>query len=76
MDLSLDERRWLYEYVEESVREEESFHCLEFEYLQRLNIVHFQLKLAKLKGESHTKRQHPDSGAKLSKTLKDYSMHD
>jgi hypothetical protein len=74
-DLTSEERQWLYRYVEESVREEESFHCLEFEYLQRLNIVHFQLKLAKLKGDCRSQGKHPDSKKKLSETLKDYSTH-
>jgi hypothetical protein len=36
-------------YVKRSLEEEEEFHFLRFEFLQRLNIVHLQIKLARLK---------------------------
>ena len=37
------------EYVNRSLDEEEDFHFLRFEQLQRLNIVHQQLRLTEIK---------------------------
>lgn len=40
----------LVEYINRSLDEEEEFHFLRFEFLQRLNIVKLQLDLVRLKG--------------------------
>jgi hypothetical protein len=41
--------RQLYDYVQQSLDGEESFHFLGFEMLQRLNIANLQYRLAKIK---------------------------
>jgi uncharacterized protein (DUF2252 family) len=41
----------LVEYINRSLDEEEEFHFLRFEFLQRLNIVRLQLDLVRLKGQ-------------------------
>ncbi|KAL3958312.1 hypothetical protein ACCO45_006474 [Purpureocillium lilacinum] len=45
----MDEKRRLFEYVTRSLSEEEDFHFLRFELLQRLNIVNLQVQLARIK---------------------------
>lgn len=45
----MDEKRRLFEYVTRSLSEEEDFHFLRFEFLQRLNIVNLQVQLARIK---------------------------
>jgi hypothetical protein len=47
----LDEVKDLVEYVNRSLDEEEEFHFLRFEFLQRLNIVRLELDLVHLKGQ-------------------------
>lgn len=39
------------QYVNRSLDEEEKFHFLRFEFLQRLNLVHLQVKLARFKSQ-------------------------
>lgn len=51
----------LYTYVLESCDEEERFHFLGFEFLQRLNIVQLQNKLIELKIKVHKGRHKTDS---------------
>ncbi|KAK4094326.1 hypothetical protein Purlil1_931 [Purpureocillium lilacinum] len=46
---AMDEKRRLFEYVTRSLSEEEDFHFLRFEFLQRLNIVNLQVQLARIK---------------------------
>jgi len=45
----MDEKSKLFEYVNRSLSEEEDFHFLRFEFLQRLNIVNLQVQLARSK---------------------------
>ncbi|KAM0330548.1 hypothetical protein ACHAQA_003495 [Verticillium albo-atrum] len=62
------------EYVNRSLREEEEFHFLRFEYLQRLNLTHFHVTLARLK--SKFKKQgtcSPEEHQLLQKLLRDYA---
>ncbi|KAL7796739.1 hypothetical protein V8C37DRAFT_371316 [Trichoderma ceciliae] len=46
----MDEERNFPAYVARSLNEEEDFHFLRLEYLQRLNIVNLQVKLVRMKG--------------------------
>ena len=73
LGLSAEERQSLVEYVKESVNEEESFHCLAFESLHRLNIVQFELKLFKLKEVVRRDHEYPEDDGSLSKTMDEYS---
>ena len=50
MDINIDKQNLL-EYVSRSVDEEEEFHFLRFESLQRLNIVRLQLDLVRLRSQ-------------------------
>ncbi|KAJ5686428.1 hypothetical protein N7536_009047 [Penicillium majusculum] len=47
----------LVEYINRSLDEEEEFHFLRFEFLQRLNIVNLQLDLVRLKGRFQRDKQ-------------------
>ena len=47
----------LVEYINRSLDEEEEFHFLRFEFLQRLNIVNLQLDLVRLKGRFQGDKQ-------------------
>lgn len=61
-------------YVDSSLREEEDFHFLRFEYLQRLNLTNFYITLAHQK--SRLKKEglrSEEDGAKLQKLLRDYA---
>ncbi|KAM6507915.1 hypothetical protein FSOLCH5_013114 [Fusarium solani] len=49
--------RNLVAYVNRSIDEEEEFHFLRFEFLQRLNITQLELKLARLKSQVHAHGQ-------------------
>ena len=43
----------LVRYVNRSLEDEEDFHFLRFEFLQRLNITQLQVRLARLKSRIH-----------------------
>lgn len=45
----MDEEKKLVAYVARSLNEEEDFHFLRLEFLQRLNIVNLQVKLIRMK---------------------------
>ncbi|KAM0417472.1 hypothetical protein ACHAPT_012536 [Fusarium lateritium] len=61
-------------YVNRSLEEEEDFHFLRFEFLQRLNITQLQVKLARLKSKIHAQGQiSSDEQEVLQKTLRDHA---
>lgn len=65
------------QYVHRSLDEEESFHFLRFEFLQRLNLTHFHVKLARTK--SRIQKQGHCAGDELETLqdlLKDYGMYE
>lgn len=62
----------LLEYVNRSLDEEEEFHFLRFESLQRINIVQLQDKLVQLKRKAQAKTLAADDYEGLKTTLKDY----
>ena len=65
----------LYRYTEESCRKEEAFHILQYKFLQRLNIVNLQNKLAEIKSRVHDAKRCDDATAeKLKIAIADYSM--
>ncbi|UNI23069.1 hypothetical protein JDV02_008909 [Purpureocillium takamizusanense] len=53
----MDEKKRLVEYVTRSLNEEEDFHFLRFEFLQRLNIVNLQVQLARIKSRIQRDRE-------------------
>ncbi|KAJ5603748.1 hypothetical protein N7537_006704 [Penicillium hordei] len=64
----------LVEYVNRSLNEEEEFHFLRFEFLQRLNIVKLQLDLVRLKGQFQSeKRASIQDLEVLERTLEKYA---
>ena len=63
----------LVEYVNRSLDEEEEFHFLRFEFLQRLNIVKLQLDLVRLKGRFQGEKRASIHGLEtLESTLQKY----
>ncbi|KAI0885794.1 uncharacterized protein GGS22DRAFT_199966 [Annulohypoxylon maeteangense] len=73
MDPSLDGRD-LVAYVLQSLEEEEEFHFLRFEFLQRLNITQLQVKLARLRKCIEKEYCVSSSNRELlEKTLRDYA---
>ncbi|KAH6850967.1 hypothetical protein B0I37DRAFT_372886 [Chaetomium sp. MPI-CAGE-AT-0009] len=62
------------QYVNRSLDEEESFHFLRFEFLQRLNLTHFHVKLARIKSRIQKQGQcSEDELDTLQGLLKDYA---
>ncbi|RSL98384.1 hypothetical protein CEP52_010379 [Fusarium oligoseptatum] len=60
-------------YVNRSIEEEEDFHFLRFEFLQRLNITQLGVKLARLKSQIHASGQIDSQEQEtLQITLRDY----
>jgi hypothetical protein len=61
------------QYVHRSLDEEENFHFLRFEFLQRLNLSHFYAKLARMKSQIQ-KQGHcsADEFERLQHLLRDY----
>jgi hypothetical protein len=55
-----NESEILLDYVTRSLTEEEEFHFLRFEFLQRLNIVHMQTELARRKSRFQKERKATD----------------
>ncbi|KAI1442944.1 hypothetical protein F5Y02DRAFT_232972 [Annulohypoxylon stygium] len=73
MDPNLDGRD-LVAYVLQSLEEEEEFHFLRFEFLQRLNITQLQVKLSRLKRDIEKEYCVSSSNEELlEKTLRDYA---
>ncbi|KAJ5657560.1 uncharacterized protein N7484_001209 [Penicillium longicatenatum] len=71
----LDEVKDLVEYVNRSLDEEEEFHFLRFEFLQRLNIVRLELDLVHLKGQfQRDKRAAVKDLDTLESKLQDYAI--
>ncbi|KAI1765173.1 hypothetical protein GGR53DRAFT_284152 [Hypoxylon sp. FL1150] len=61
-------------YVKRSLEEEEEFHFLRFEFLQRLNIVQLEVKLARIKSRIQKEQViYPDESELLQKTLQEYA---
>lgn len=61
-------------YVKESLEDEKEFHFLRLEYLQRINVVHQQLKLVRAKCKFQREGQAlPFELDALAVTLRDYS---
>ncbi|KAI1874792.1 uncharacterized protein JN550_002221 [Neoarthrinium moseri] len=74
MDIPSHEQN-LSQYVTRSLEEEEDFHFLRFEHLQRLNIVQLQIRLVRLKSTIHRRGQaEPDELDDLNALLERYSM--
>ena len=70
-----DYSQQLYNYTQESCHKEEAFHILEFEFLQRLNIVQLQNKLAEIKSKVHNAQRCDELTAlELKSALADYGM--
>ncbi|KAI2469425.1 hypothetical protein F4781DRAFT_215760 [Annulohypoxylon bovei var. microspora] len=65
--------RDLVAYVLQSLEEEEEFHFLRFEFLQRLNMTQMQIKLAKIKRGLGNGECVSGNGELLEKTLRDYA---
>ncbi|RMJ15097.1 hypothetical protein CDV36_005245 [Fusarium kuroshium] len=61
-------------YVNRSIEEEEDFHFLRFEFLQRLNITQLEVRLARLKSEIYAQGQIDSQKQEvLQNTLRDYA---
>ncbi|KAI4861548.1 hypothetical protein F4820DRAFT_460871 [Hypoxylon rubiginosum] len=66
--------RDLVSYVKRSLEEEEEFHFLRFEFLQRLNIAQLEVKLARMKSRIQKEQTiHSSESELLQKTLQDYA---
>ncbi|KAJ9143331.1 VIT family domain-containing protein [Pleurostoma richardsiae] len=64
----------LFNYVNRSLEDEEEFHFLRFEFLQRLNIVQLQVKLARLKSRIQKNGGAAESELEdLNTTMRDYA---
>lgn len=61
-------------YVNRSLEDEEQFHFLRFEFLQRLNITRLGVNLVRLKSDIQQQGQATsDQSDRLASTLRDYS---
>jgi hypothetical protein len=71
--MELNEEEGLVEYVNRSLDEEEDFHFLRFEFLQRVNIVRLELDLVRLKSRfQHDNRASIGDLDTLQSKLQDY----
>ncbi|KAK5655838.1 hypothetical protein OQA88_5377 [Cercophora sp. LCS_1] len=62
------------QYVNRSLEDEEEFHFLRFEFLQRLNLTQLTVKLCRLKSQIRRDgKAEPDVLSELSATLRDYT---
>jgi len=69
-----DERNFV-TYVNRSLEDEEEFHFLRLEFLQRLNIVNHQVKLVRLKSDfQRDGRASQTQLDSLSVTMREYGM--
>ncbi|KAK0619026.1 hypothetical protein B0T14DRAFT_518430 [Immersiella caudata] len=71
----MDEAKRIVQYVRQSLDDEEEFHFLRFEFLQRLNIVQIQRDLIRLK--SNISRENAvsiENSQVLEQRLKDYAL--
>lgn len=67
--------RNLVRYVNRSLEDEEDFHFLRFEFLQRLNITQLQVRLARLKSRIHSQGLINNQDQEiLQGTLRDYGI--
>ncbi|KAJ2902112.1 hypothetical protein MKZ38_001021 [Zalerion maritima] len=65
----------LFDYVTRSLDEEENFHFLQFEFLQRLNLTQFEVRLARLKSRIQKNKKGDNSDVEtLEKTLRGYAQ--
>jgi hypothetical protein len=62
-----------FDYVNQSIAEEETFHFLGFEFLHRFNIVQIQNKIIKAREEIFTRRGVQTDKTRLKALLSDYS---
>jgi len=63
------------QYVHRSLDEEESFHFLRFEFLQRLNLTSFHVRLARLKSKIQKQGQcSEEEFQELQTLLQNYGM--
>jgi hypothetical protein len=70
--MDTDERN-LIDYVDLSLNDEEEFHFLRFEFLQRLNIVNLQVDLIRLKSHFQQERKASAHELEILKTkMQDY----
>jgi len=63
----------LFRYVEASLDQEEVFHVLGFEFLQRYNLVRIQNKLTKIRESIHADLRQSCDEESLKNTLSEYS---
>lgn len=59
----------IFRYVNNSIEEEEGFHFLGFEFLQRLNLTHIQTELMTLKDEIFEHQKTSENAQKRLKAL-------
>ena len=64
----------LFRYVQKSLDQEEIFHVLGFEFLQRYNLVRIQNNLSKIREGIHADFRQDCDEKGLSDTLIEYSM--
>lgn len=64
----------LFNYVAESLKEEETFHYLGFEFLHRVNIVRIQNDLIAIRENMHRTRGRTFDKDNLTRILNDYSV--
>lgn len=66
----------LVQYIGQSLKDEEEFHFLRFEFLQRLNIAQLQLDLVRLRSSINRSRMISDDNRQVLQTkLKDYGAN-
>jgi hypothetical protein len=65
----------LFRYVVASLDQEEIFHVLGFEFLQRYNLVRIQNKLAKIRESIHADLGQSCDEKNLNDVLNEYSMY-
>jgi hypothetical protein len=77
MTAANDEEKNLVAYVNKSLENEEDFHFLRFEFLQRLNIVHLEVDLVRMRSKFRRAKRTSNGDLKtdlknLQGTLRDY----
>lgn len=68
------EETGLFNYVEHTLNDEETFHYLGFEFLHRLNIVRIQNDLIAIREDMYRNRGRKFDKANLDRLLSDYSV--
>ena len=64
----------LFKYVQHTLKDEETFHFLGFEFLHRVNIVQIQNDLIAMRENVHSTRGRDFDKDRLNRLLDDYSM--